>query len=198
MITTCNESTCKNQQGSLIGHGLLPWVTSCQADKDNCSDTIRDDIANLVTSNLVMTKANLTKVSAEGIAISPEVIDSIRAMDVTQQKIIINKLAQEIAVQRVIDKAFIAKNILTTGAQVPIIAANHPAQVIIGQAITNLDNDIRSLSFESQIRKQNMSGTITETLKFSNQQQQSIIRASSASSSNSWMEKGAIQQGTSS
>jgi len=32
-------------------------------------------------------------------------------------------------VQRVINKVFIAENILTTDAQAPVIAANHPAQV---------------------------------------------------------------------
>lgn len=31
--------------------------------------------------------------------------------------------------QRVINKVFIAENILTTDAQAPVIAANHPAQV---------------------------------------------------------------------
>lgn len=198
IITTCNDNTCKKQQGGVIGHGLLPWVTSCQMDKDNCSDTIRDDIGNLVTGNTAISKNSLTKVSADGIAISPEVIASIRDMDSIQQKIIINKLAQEIAVQRVMDKAFIARNILATGAQVPVIAANHPAQVIIAQAMTNLDNDIRSLSFESQIRKQNMSATIAETLTFSNQQQRNMTGVSPASTSNLLMENGALQKGTSS
>jgi integrating conjugative element protein (TIGR03755 family) len=192
VITTCNDDSCKKQQGSLVGHGLLPWVTSCQADKDNCADTIRDDLGNLVTGNQAITKDNLSKVSADGIAVSPDVISSIRGMDVTQQKIIINKLSQEVAVQRVMDKAFIAKNILSTGAQVPVIAANHPAQVIIGRAITNLDNDIRSLSFESQMRRQTISDTISETLKFENQQQQDAMRIAPASSSSPLMENGAI------
>lgn len=194
VITTCNDDSCKKQQSSFVGHGLLPWVTSCQNNKDDCSDSIRDNLASLVTGNHEMTKINLSQVSAEGIAVSPDVISSIRTMDITQQKIIINKLAQEIAVQRVMDKAFIAKSILSTGAQVPIIAANQPAQIIIKRAIDNLDADIRSLAFENQMRKQTISNTISETLKFQNQQQQDAMSITPASSSTPLMEKGAISE----
>jgi 3-deoxy-D-manno-octulosonic-acid transferase len=122
------------------------------------------------------------------------VIASIRGMDTLQQKITINKLAQEVAMQRMMDKAFIAKSILSTGAQVPVISANHPAQVVIGRAMTNLDNDIRSLTFEREIRKQNMSDTLAQTLNYSNQQQQDAVRMAPASSSAPLMENGAIQK----
>ncbi len=192
VITTCNDDSCKTQQSNLVGHGLLPWVTSCQANKDDCSDSIRDSLSNLVTGNTEINKANLNKVSADGIAISPDIINSIHLMDVTQQKIIINKLSQEISMQRTMDKAFIARNILSTGAQVPVISSNHPAQVIIGTALTNLDNDIKALSFERQMRQQAMSNTLSETLKFSNQQQQDAVRINASSTSSSLMENGAI------
>jgi integrating conjugative element protein (TIGR03755 family) len=206
IITTCNDDNCKKQQGSLIGHGLLAEMTSCELDrnnkndknnKNNCSDSIRDDLSNLVTGNLATTKENLTKVSADGIAISPEIISSIHRMDATQQKILINKLAQEIAMQRVIDKAFMAKTILTTGMQVPVIAANHPAEVIITRAITHLDNDIRALAFESQIRRQTTSDTLSEILKFSNQQEDDAMHTAPVSASAPLMENGAILKGPS-
>jgi len=194
VITTCNDDACKKQQGSLVGHGLLPQVTSCQDDKANCADTIRDHLGNLVTDNEAITKDNLSKVSADGIAISPDVIASIRGMDATQQKIIINKLAQEVAMQRVIDKAFVARNILATGAQVPVIAANHPAQVIIDRAMMNLDNDIRSLAFESEIRRKTVSDTLAQTIHYANQQQQQVMRITPVSSATPLMDNGAIHQ----
>jgi integrating conjugative element protein (TIGR03755 family) len=192
VITTCNDESCKKQQGSLVGHGLLPWITSCKDNKDDCADTIRDDIGKLVTGSQIITKDNLSKVSAEGIAISPDVITSIRGMDTTQQKIIIKKLSQEISVQRVMDKAFVAKNILATGSQVPAIAANHPAQVVIVRAMTNLDNDIRSLAFESEIRKKTMSDTLSQTMNYADQQQQNAMRMPPVSSVSPLMENGAI------
>jgi len=194
VVTTCNDDTCKKQQGNLVGHGLLPWITSCQINPTDCVDTIRDNFGNLITGNMPITKDNLDKISADGIAVSPDVISSIQRMDTSQQKIIINKLSQEVAMQRVMDKAFIAKNILSTGAQIPVVSSNHPAQVIIGQAITNLDNDIRSLAFESQTRKATVSDTLSQTLNFSNQQQQDAMRVPAVSSSPSLMENGAMQK----
>ncbi len=194
VITTCNDDSCKQQQKSVVGHGLLPWVISCQADNTHCSDTIRDHLSNLVIGNTPITKENLTQVSADGIAISPDVILSIRGMDTVQQKMIINKLAQEVALQRMMDKAFIAKTILATGAQVPVVASNHPAQMIIDRAINNLDNNIRSLAFESQMRKQTMSNTILETLKLSDEQQQEAMHITPVSSPTPLMQNGAISK----
>jgi len=194
-ITTCNDDVCKKKQGSVVGHGLVTNVTACRQDKDNCMTTIRDHLGKLVTGHEAITKDNLEKVSADGILISPEVISSIHNMDTTQQSIIINKIAQEVAIQRVIDKAFMAKNILATGAQVPVIVANHPAQVIIARAMTKLDNDIRSLLFENQIRKQMMSDTLSQVLHFSNQQQLNTLRVAPVSSNQPLMENGALVKG---
>lgn len=194
VITTCQDENCKKAQGSVVGHGLLPWVTSCKTDKENCADTIRDRLAKLVSSTDTMTKENLMAVSADGIVISPEVIASIRSMDSAQQMMIINKLSQEVAVQRVIDKALVAKDILSAGSQVPAISANQPAQVIISRAITNLDNNIRSLAFSSQVRKQTMSSTIYEVLNYGNQQRQNAVGVSPVSSPAPLMENGAFQK----
>lgn len=192
IITTCHDETCKKAQGSVVGHGLLSWVTSCQSNEANCAENIRDQLSKLVTGNEDITKVNLEKVSSESIVISPDVILSIRHMDSTQQIMIINKLAQEVSMQRVLDKAFVAKNILATGAQVPVIASNQPAQMIIHQAIANLDNDIKSLVFEGEIRKNSMSGTLVEIMKYDNQQQLNAMHVSPVRANLTLMEKGAI------
>lgn len=195
-ITTCNDEECKNKQGNTIGHGLLPQIVSCEQDKENCVTTIHDHLRQLVTRNETETFENLERVSAGGIAISPDVIASIRTMEPPQQTIIVNKLAQEVAVERLIDKALVARTILATGAQVPVIAANQPAQAIIHHAVNNLNNDIRSLAFESQIRKQMMSDTLSQVLTYSNQQQQNVLRAAPVSSTSPLMENGARKEPT--
>lgn len=193
MITTCKDDDCKRKQGSVVGHGLLTSVTSCSQDQENCADTIREHFGNLVTGHEVITKENIDRVSADGVAMSPDVIAAIRNMDSSQQKMIINKLSQEIAIQRTIDKALIARNLLATGAQVPVISANHPAQVMIARAITNLDNDIRSIVFEGQIRKQMVSETLSQVIHFSYQQQQNAMQIPTTSAPTSVMDNGAIQ-----
>ena len=192
VITTCNDTSCQKAQASIVGHGLLPFVTSCQNNKDNCADSIRDELSQLVSGGETLTKDNLEKVSAEGIAISPDVIASIRSMDTTQQTMIITKLGQEIAMQRVIDKAFVIRHILVTGEQVPVIASNHPAQVIINRAIKSLDDDIQSLVFENDVRKRTMSDTISEVLKLGDQEQQDAMHTTPVSSNAALMEGGAM------
>jgi integrating conjugative element protein (TIGR03755 family) len=192
VITTCKDDNCKKSQASVVGHGLLPWVISGQMDKDNCASTIADELGRLVTSIDPISKDNLLKVSADGIVISPEVISSIQGMDSTQRVMIITKLSQEVSVQRVIDKAIMAKDILETGSQVPAIASNHPAQVVISKAISSLDNDIRSLDFSRQIRKQNVSDTLTEVLNYSNKNQLQVMHDSPISEPSQIMENSAL------
>lgn len=175
-ITTCTDTSCKLNQNGISGRGLLPWITSCNDDnKNECADTLRDNIANLVTNQTPITKENLEKVSAEGLAVSPEVINAIHNMDSSQQTLVINKLSQEVATQKVMSRALIARNILQTGSQVPIIAANQPAQNLIHQAMQNLDKDIQSLAFESQIRKQMMSDTLSQVLGYQSNQEKNAL-----------------------
>lgn len=193
-ITTCNDTSCKNNQGSVIGHGLRSQIMSCEEDNENCVATIRDHLANLISGNEQLSKPALERVSGGGIAMSPEVIYAIRDMDAATRGIIVNKLAGEIALHRLIDKAMIARNILTAGAQVPVISANNPAQLIIGRAITNIDNDLRSLVFESQIRKQTVSNTIGEILQYAEQQKLKAASLAPVIKSEVVMENGAVRQ----
>jgi integrating conjugative element protein (TIGR03755 family) len=192
IIMTCKDDSCKKSQASIVGHGLLPWVISCQMDKDNCEGNIGDGLVRLVVGIDPISKDNLINVSADGIVISPEIIATIKAMDTIQREVIITKLSQEVSLQRIIDKALIAKNILTTGSQVPAIASNHPAQIVINRAIKNLDNEISSLDFGRKIRKENVSDTLSKILNDSNKKQLKIIQESPISESSQTMENGAL------
>lgn len=192
-ITTCNDSSCKNQQAGISGRGLLPWITSCSdQNKNYCADTIRTNLANLVTGQTPITKDNLEAVSTDGLVISPQVITALRNMDAAQQSIMTSKLAQEVATQQVVNRALIARTLLQTGSQVPVIASSQPAQTIVHRAIQHLDNDIQSLSFESNVRKQMMSDTVANILNYQAQQQQSAVSISKVTPSQPLMENSAI------
>lgn len=198
-ITTCNDPSCKNQQGGVSGRGLLPWITSCSdQNKNYCADTIRTNLANLVTGQTPITKANLEAVSTDGLVISPQVITALRNMDATQQGIMTSKLAQEVATQQVVNRALIARTLLQTGSQVPVIASNQPAQAIVQRAIQHLDNDIKSLSFESTVRKQMMSNTVSNILTYQAQQQQSAVSISKVIPTQPIMENSAVSSSKSS
>ncbi len=195
-ITTCNDNSCKQKQGSISGRGLLPWITTCsEANKDHCADAIRNNLINLVSGKTPITKTNLAAVSASGIIISPEVINALRAMNSPQQAMMLNKISQELATQQVVDRAWLARNLLQTGSQVPVIASNQPAQKIIDQAILHLDKAIQSIAFESQTRKQMLSDTISQLLNYQSNQQNAAIHVPAVTPAAPLMQDSAISSG---
>lgn len=191
-ISTCNDTSCINKQSNDIGHGLLTMLTDCKDDKTICTNDIQSKIGDLVSGNKSINKNNLEDVSTDGVVISPEAILSIQRMDNAQKGIIISKLSQEIAMQRLIDKAFVAKNILSAGAQIPVIASNEPAQKIIQKAINDIDNDIKSIIFESQMRKQLMSDTLSQVMAYSQAQEINAMNIAPIQKNQKMMDQGAI------
>ena len=194
-ITTCTtDASCQRSQGGVAGRGLLPWITSCSSSMPNlCAENIRDNLTKLVSNQTSMTNENLSAVSADGVMISPQIITAIRGMDSTQQGIVVNKLSQEVATQRVIDVALLARNIVQTGSQVPVVASNKPAQSVLQQSIQTLDNDIQSLSFESKIRKEMTSNTLSTILDYQQAQQQAAISVPKTNPALPFVNNSAIQ-----
>ena len=171
-ITTCTDSSCKAGQGTVAGRGLLPWMTICTTQNNNdCVDTLNQRLQNLVSGSAALSKDNLLAVSADDLVISPMVIRTVQGMDVSQQGIVIHKIAQEVAMQRMMEKALMARDILQAGRQAPAIAVNRPAQFILQDKMTLLDSELRSLSFDAQVRKQMMSDTLLNMMDYSNAQQ---------------------------
>jgi integrating conjugative element protein (TIGR03755 family) len=176
-ITTCNDPSCTAPQGGISGRGLMPWVTACGgSNQAYCADTVATNIGSLVSGQTPMTKDNLQAVSAGGLVISPQVITSIRSMEASQRGIVVAKLAQEVATQHVINRALMARTMLQTGSQVPVIASNKPALTIINQATQHIDKDLQAMAFESQVRKQMMSNTVSDVLNYSGAQQQNAAQ----------------------
>jgi hypothetical protein len=139
-----------------------------------------------------VTKDNLLAVSADDLVISPQVISTLQGMDSSQQSFLINKLAQEVAAQRLIEKALTARSLLLTGSQVPVIAANRPAQTILHQSISNLDNQIHSITFESQVRKDMVSNTLADMMNYSTSQQQQAMGIGKVTNQQPLMENSAL------
>ena len=193
VVTTCNDSSCKTAQGGTAGRGLLPWATVCNDQNQNdCVDNLRLKLQNLVSGSTPAAKDNLTAVSADNLVISPQIISSLQAMESSQQAIFINKLAQEVAAQRLISKALTARDLLQTGSQVPVIATNAPAQKLLKQATAQLDSHIQSIVFSAQVRKQMMSDTAASILNYANQQQQSAFDIGKVTQPQPTMDKSAI------
>lgn len=169
-ITTCNNCI----KGSTPGGGLLP---SNEAQVTSINQRLQAILQNPSSMN----QDTLGAVSAPGVVINREVIHSLQQLDPNDQAIMVNKLAQEVAMSKTLDQALLAKQMLLAGSRVPEIAANESAQKEIHSAVQELESDIQSLMFESQVRKQLVSSTVSALLDNDNQRNtQSLSNPASA------------------
>ena len=152
-------STCEGCEKSTIpGSGLGPVLEQ----EERALTTVLESI---VSGGQSPTLSNLSRVSAPGIAITRDVIKSINALPVTEQKIVIDRLVAEIAVARTVEKAFLARRLVKSGSSIPEVQANPVAREHVDQVVRELDAEINRLAFEAQIRKDLVSNTVTNLLK---------------------------------
>lgn len=152
-VTTCDGCT----KLTTPGHGLGPAL---QVEVD----AVSIELASLVNSSSNPNLADLARVSAPGIAITRQVIESIRALPDTERLILVDRLATEIAVARTVEKAFLARRIIKSGGQLPEIHANTVAREHVDQIVVDLDNEIERMVFENRIRKEVVSDTVLKLL----------------------------------
>lgn len=152
-VTTCEDCS----KSSTPGHGLGPVLETEETNVSNELNTI-------VNSSSPPSLMNLAKVSAPGIAITRQVVESIQTLPRTERHIVVERLATEIAVARTVEKAFLARRTLKSGAQLPEVHANLVAKAHVEQIIKDLDSEIERLVFENRIRKELVSDTIQKLL----------------------------------
>ena len=152
-------STCEGCEKSTIpGSGLGPVL---ETEASNLA-TILESI---VAGGQPPTLSNLARVSAPGIAITRDVIDSINTLPITEQQIVVDRLVAEIAVARTVEKAFLARRLMKSGSSIPEVQANPVAREHVDEVVRELDSEINRLAFEAQIRKDLVSNTVTNLLK---------------------------------
>lgn len=153
IVTTCD--TCRKD--SIPGTGLLPKLYQESA-------TVTTEIQNLVSGAIPPTLNNLDKITAPGVAITRQVIEAIREMPASEQSLIIGRLVSEISTARTVEKALFARRLLLTGRQVPEVYATDVAREHADHAIAELDKEIENLLFETRVRKEVVSDTVTTLL----------------------------------
>jgi len=77
-----------------------------------------------------------------------------------EQLMTVSKLAEEIAVQNMLDKALMMRRVLQAGFQVQEVQNLKPAMDMVRITIKKLDDDIHSLAFENEVRKKMMTETL--------------------------------------
>lgn len=154
IVTTCD--TCRKD--SIPGTGLLPKLYTE-------STAVTVELQNLVSGATAPTLANLELVTAPGVAVTRQVIEAIREMPATEQGLIIGRLVSEISTARTVEKALYARRLLLSGRQVPEVYATEVAREHADTAITELDKEIESLLFETRVRREVVSDTVTVLLQ---------------------------------
>ena len=154
IVTTCD--TCRKD--AIPGTGLLPRLFEESA-------TVTTELHTLVQGTAPLTLASLKPVHAPGIALTRQVIEAIREMPASEQGLIMNRLVSEISTARTVEKALYARRLLLSGRQVPEVYATQVAREHADQSIAELDREIESLLFETRVRKEIVSATVTTLLE---------------------------------
>ena len=142
---------------SIPGKGLLNYV-------QDETKTVKDGLTDLVTSHgdSDLTVKNLKAVSPPKIMLNAAVINMLRKeSNSLMQAIYVNKLSEEVAVARVIDKAKLGLQLLEVGQQVPTIFANDAAQKGINNGKDRMTKWIANLRSNPKDNEEFVGKTIT-------------------------------------
>jgi len=164
IVTTCD--TCRKD--SVPGTGLLPKLYQESA-------AVTTEIQNLVSGAIPPTLTNLDNITAPGVAITRQVIEAIREMPASEQSLIMGRLVSEISTARTVEKALYSRRLLLTGRQVPEVYATEVAREHADASIAELDKEIENLLFETRVRKEVVSDTVTLLLRRSAAKRQSSL-----------------------
>ncbi|MFG1304658.1 integrating conjugative element protein [Xanthobacter autotrophicus] len=138
---TC-ESCTKTQ--TTPGVGLTPLI-------QEEFDTRFSSLQKLIGGTLPTSFENLQAASSYALPITRGVIEALR--DEPDQDILARRLASDVALSSVLEKALLLQRTLLTGRKEPNVAANKLAQEAIGRESDLLDREIRSLKEELELRR---------------------------------------------
>ena len=164
IVTTCDTW----RKNSIPGTGLLPKLYQE-------STSVTTEIQNLVSGVTPLTLTNLDQITAPGVAISRQVLEAIREMPASEQSLIMGRLVSEISTARTVEKALFARRLLLSGRQVPEVYATEVAREHADNSIAELDKEIENLLFETRVRKEVVSDTVTTLLQRAAARRQSAL-----------------------
>lgn len=154
------SETDKSTHDAKAGIGLSALLQSCDSS-NTCTSNVAKALWQLVDKQWPLTEEKLKLVSASNLMITDEVIITIQRMPREEQILTVSKLAEQIAVQNMLDKALMMRKILQAGLQVQEVQNLKPASDMVTFALKKLDDDIHSLAFESDVRRKMMTDTLS-------------------------------------
>jgi integrating conjugative element protein (TIGR03755 family) len=159
---------------AVVGERIVRTCTTCTKVEVRVGQGLRlqhveektiviENLNKLVYGNNEPTNEELTSLSAPGMGllITTDIIDSLRSEKEIERQILLNRLATEIALARLMEKALLSRDLLGAGLQEPNIAANEVARSEVNDAKQRLTDEIDNILFEQQVRKEVFSQTAT-------------------------------------
>lgn len=140
------DASCPNPTATVTATGLAPKY---EQELESVLPTMRT-----LSTAETASQADLAKVSAPGMAVSPQLMDAVRKLPTDMRSVAVNRLSQEIAMHKVIDKALIARNALISGMSLPQATAAKQVNNEVQQRIDRLTQYIDDMMFEFRIRKE--------------------------------------------
>lgn len=164
--------TPSKEPESFPGKGILAKAISEKND-------VKSDLIKLVSTTISSDESDgeqdqlREKVSTNNAIITQNLIQKIQKSDPVQQEIIIDGLASEIALNKQIEKAILVRRSLIMGKSEKNISASGVAKKAIDKNIKYLEKEIQQAMFEYRLRKELVSGLVTELYNTSTIAQQS-------------------------
>ena len=194
-IYTCSQADgdCPEPTNAKTATGLGP-----KYDEDY--DFVQPKLEELADTPIGQTVSDaydrLQEIAAPGMAVTPALLDSLRAMPPATRSMSVNRLSEELAMNRIINKALIARGVLLTGLSLPEVTAASDATRDIQQTIDRLTHYIDDLMYEARVRKELTSETAMTILKhqYRADAESTTIRPSSPSTANPVTSDGLIER----
>lgn len=173
---------------SVPGRGLLNDVQDTSTD-------IKQKLVNLVNGSVKIDIEHLKEISPPKVMLNNSVIQMLRKQsNPLMQAIYLNKIAEEVAVAKIIDKAKLVMQFLEVGSQVPPIYANHAAQNGLNDTENRLRRFISDLRNNPKDNEEFVGGTISKLMSNVNAQEVSSATIRPSINTPPQMEYGAIQK----
>lgn len=139
---TCDACT---KTETVPGVGLTPLI---QEEYDSKLQALQE----LISKSKNTTPENLREAGSASLPITRGVIEALR--DEPDQNLLSQRLASEVALSSVLEKALLLQRTLLTGKKEPNIATNELAADAVNKESDTLDREIRNLKTELELRRE--------------------------------------------
>ena len=148
-----------NDGGTPRTHTPLGLQAMVEAETEKVTEVLLVVVANPGYGTAQTTE----QLASPAVQVSTELINALRQVD--ENSIYAHRIAEEIALARVLDKALLARRLLIKGLMEPNIQASDTAKIAVAEAIERLDAEIDRLIFEFQTRRAIVADTSVELLQ---------------------------------